>query len=88
MTIYRRGQAELALPGMAASHEKVRIDNMNLTLKQIKRIIEHTPEHLKGKFVSIHTVLGIFVPAGANWGYRAGWTADGELVVTVFGQVK
>ena len=61
---------------------------MNLTLKQIKRIIEHTPEHLKGKFVSIHTELGSFVPSECNWGYRAGWTADGELVVTVFGQVK
>lgn len=88
MTIYRRGQAELALPGMVSSHGKVRKDNMNLTLRQIKRIIEHTPEHLKGKFVSIHIELGSFVPSGCNWGYRAGWTADGELVVTVFGKVQ
>ena len=60
---------------------------MNLTMKQIKMIIKHTPDALKGTYPTIVESLGYFMKAGANWSYRAGWTADGILVVTVFGQV-
>lgn len=58
-----------------------------LTKKQIETIRRHTPEALKGTQVMICETLGYFQPAGANWSYRAGWTRDGILVVTRFGEV-
>lgn len=61
---------------------------MNLTKKQIDLIIEATKKSLKGKQISIYKTLGYFSPYGANWSYHAGWTYNGDLVVTVFGQVK
>lgn len=61
---------------------------MKLTKKQIDIIIRHTKKSLKGKYASISTTLGYYTPSGANWSYVAGWTYDGYLVVTVFGQVK
>lgn len=61
---------------------------MNLTKKQIDIIIKKTKKSLKGKQFSIMTTLGYFMPYGANWSYHAGWTYDGDLVVTVFGQVQ
>lgn len=60
---------------------------MKLTKKQIDLIREHTPEELKGKQPGIFQSLGYFMPSGANWSYQAGWTYDGVLVVTRFGQV-
>jgi hypothetical protein len=60
---------------------------MNLTKKQIDAIREHTPPELKGTHQSIYADLGSYWKAGANWSYRAGWTRDGNLVVTVFGEV-
>lgn len=61
---------------------------MKLTKKQIEAIKAHTPEELKGKQVSIWDTLGSYSKANANWSYRAGWTRDGILVVTVFGEVQ
>lgn len=60
---------------------------MKLTKKQIDMIIAHTPKELKGIQLGIQTTLGYFMPASANWCYVAGWTYDGELVVTRFGEV-
>ena len=60
---------------------------MNLTKKQIELIIENTPEELKGYYESIKTILGSFRPAGANWCWVAGWTCEGQLVVTRFGEI-
>lgn len=60
---------------------------MKLTREQINAIIAHTPEELKGKQIRIWEELGSFTKAGANWSYRAGWTFEGVLVVTRFGEV-
>lgn len=60
---------------------------MKLSKKQIDLIREHTPAELKGKQVSIWEELGYYSPASANWSYRAGWTRDGVLVLTRFGEV-
>ena len=60
---------------------------MNLTKKQIELIRENTPEELKGYYVSIKTTLGYFQPSGANWRWVAGWTYEGQLVVTRFGEI-
>lgn len=61
---------------------------MKLTKKQIGKIIKNTREDLRGEFVLIVEELGYFSPACANWAYHAGWTAAGDLVVTVFGKVQ
>ncbi len=60
---------------------------MNLTKKQIDIIVAKTKKKLKGRSVSIATTLGYFRPSCANWAYHAGWTYDGDLVVTCFGKV-
>lgn len=60
---------------------------MKLTKKQIDMIRQHTPENLKGKQVTISHTLGYFQPYEANWSYVAGWTYDGLLVVTRFGEI-
>ena len=60
---------------------------MKLARKQIDLIRAHTPAELKGKHVSIAQMLGYFQPTEANWSYIAGWTHDGQLVVTRFGEV-
>ena len=61
---------------------------MKLSKKQINEIIKQTKKELKGTQQSIATQLGYFRPAAANWAYLAGWTYSGDLVVTVFGEVK
>jgi len=61
---------------------------MKLTKKQIKLIIERTKKELINTSQSICEMLGYYQPNGANWSYQAGWTYEGELVVTVFGQVQ
>ena len=58
-----------------------------LTRKQTNLIIENTPEQLIGTQAHIHSVLGAYSKSDANWSYVAGWTADGDLVVTRFGEV-
>ena len=60
---------------------------MKLTKKQIDIIRAHTPESLKGSQVTVSQTLGFFQPYEANWSYVAGWTHDGILVVTRFGEV-
>lgn len=60
---------------------------MKLTKKQIDMIREHTPKELKGKQVCISYTFGTFQPFEANWSWVAGWTHDGILVVTRFGEV-
>ena len=60
---------------------------MKLTKKQIDMIREHTPAELKGKSVTISNTLGYFQPFEANWSWIAGWTHDGQLVVTRFGEI-
>lgn len=60
---------------------------MKLTKKQIDLIIKNTKKELKGTSASIAQTLGYFQKAGANWSYVAGWTYNGDLVVTVFGTV-
>lgn len=61
---------------------------MNLTKKQIDAIIANTKKELKGKSASIAQTLGYYQKSGANWSYIAGWTYDGYLVVTIFGQIQ
>ena len=61
---------------------------MRLTKKQIDLIIKNTKKELKHKQISIDELLGIYTKAGANWSYKAGFTIDGDLVVTVFGEVQ
>ncbi len=64
---------------------------MNLTKKQIDVIVEKTPKSLKGKSMSLYSVLGYFRPYGANWSYCAGYVKHNGfwvVVVTVFGQVQ
>lgn len=58
-----------------------------MTLKEIKKISAHTREELIGTFQTIDQELGYFMRSEANWSYRCGWTRDGDLVVTVFGEV-
>lgn len=58
-----------------------------LTKKQIDLIRSHTPADLKGKQMTISQTLGYFQPCEANWAYLAGWTHDGNLIVTRFGEV-
>lgn len=63
---------------------------MKLSKKQIELIKANTPDKYKGKQAMIVDSLGYFMPAGANWSYRAGWAVfDGVcvLVVTRFGEV-
>ena len=60
---------------------------MKLTKKQIDLIREKTDRDMVGKQRVIATELGYYMPSNANWAYRAGWTRDGQLVVTVFGEV-
>lgn len=63
---------------------------MKLSRKQIDLIRANTPEKHKGKQAFIVESFGYFMPACANWSYRAGWAEiDGErvLVVTRFGKV-
>jgi len=59
-----------------------------MTKQEINKIIEMTKPNLKGKQVTIYIALGYFQKSGANWYYCAGWTNDGDLVVTVHGQVQ
>lgn len=61
---------------------------MKLTRKQIEMIIKNTKPELKGTQPLIVETLGYFQKAETNWSYRAGWTSEGDLVVTVFGEVK
>lgn len=61
--------------------------NSTLTKKQLDIIREHTPEELRGQQARIVDRLGMYWKSGANWAYIAGWTADGVLVVTRFGEV-
>ena len=61
---------------------------MKLTKKQIDIIIAHTPKELKGTCPAIVTDFGYYMKSNANWSYRAGYTYDGFLVVTVFGHVQ
>jgi hypothetical protein len=61
---------------------------MKLTKKQIDLIIEYTKKELKGKSTSIFKTLGYYQKNNANWSYLAGWTYEGDLVVTVFGEIK
>lgn len=63
---------------------------MNLTKKQIDIISRYTPKELKGKSLSLWEVIGYFVPAGANWSYKAGYVKFKGLyipVVTMFGKI-
>lgn len=60
---------------------------MKLTKKQMNEIIKRTRPELIGKQVSIHDELGFYSRADWNWGYKAGWTNAGDLVVTRFGEV-
>ena len=60
---------------------------MKLTKKQIEDIREMTKKELKGTQKSICKTLGYFQPLGANWSWVAGWTYEGDLVVTRFGEV-
>ena len=59
-----------------------------LSKRQIDAIIRRTPESLKGTFHGFEEILGYYSKADTNWAYIAGWTKDGDLVVTVFGQVR
>lgn len=61
---------------------------MKLTRKQIIEIMNHTPANLKHTHATIVDLLGYFTPSNANWSYRAGWTREGVLVVTCFGEVR
>ena len=60
---------------------------MKLTKKQIEIIRKQTKKELKGQQKSINITLGFFHPTNANWAWVAGWTFDGDLVVTRFGEV-
>lgn len=60
---------------------------MKLTKKQINAIIKNTKKELKGYHASIAEDLGYFRPSSANYIYIAGWTYDGDLVVTRFGEI-
>lgn len=60
---------------------------MKLTKKQIEIIREQTKKELKGTHQSISVTLGWYTPSQANWSYLAGWTYNGDLVVTRFGEV-
>lgn len=60
---------------------------MKLTKKQIEIIRKQTREELKGQQKSICVTLGFFHPTAANWCWVAGWTFEGDLVVTRFGEV-
>ena len=60
---------------------------MRLTKKQIDIIILKTKKELKGKQTSLCNILGTYTKSGANWSYIVGWTYDGDLVVTRFGEV-
>ena len=60
---------------------------MKLTKKQIEIIRENTKQELKGTQKSICRTLGYYQPSGVNWSWVAGWTYEGDLVVTRFGEV-
>ena len=60
---------------------------MKLTKKQIETIRANTREELKGYHQALRQTLGYFTPYGANWSFCAGWTYEGDLVVTRFGEV-
>ena len=59
-----------------------------LTKRQSRASGAHTPAGLKGQQVQLDESLGCYQPAAANWCYRAGWTRDGVLVVTRFGEIQ
>ena len=62
-----------------------------LSKKQLKQIIEHTPAELHGKPVgssAMVEVLGIYTPHDCNWSYVAGWLDNGQLVVMDFGIIR
>ena len=61
---------------------------MNLTKKQIEIIKKQTKPELKGRDASIAVLLGTYTKSGANWSYLVGWTYEGDLVVTVFGEIQ
>lgn len=61
---------------------------MKLTKKQIDIIIKNTKPELKGTFPVIVETLGYYTKSECNWSYRAGFTSEGFLVVTVFGEVR
>lgn len=61
---------------------------MKLTKKQIEIIIEQTRKDIKGKSASLYKTLGYYMPSNANWSYQAGWTYEGDLVVTQFGIIR
>ena len=58
-----------------------------LTRKQINLIVAQIPEELRGTQAHITTAFGAYSPSNANWSYVAGWTNNGDLVVTRFGEV-
>ena len=63
---------------------------MKLTKKQIDIIREHTPEALRGTQPYAIANLGYYMPANANWSYRAeyiDYNGISILVVTRFGEV-
>lgn len=60
---------------------------MKLTKKQIEIIREQTKQELKGRQKGISITLGYYTPRNANWSFLAGWTYEGDLVVTRFGEV-
>lgn len=59
-----------------------------LSKRQIDAIIKRTPAHLKGTFPKIEETFGYYAKPETNWSYIAGWTKDGDLVVTVYVQVR
>lgn len=61
---------------------------MKLTWKQIIAIKNHTPLELKGKHTTLEETLGRFQPLNSNGIYLAGWTHEGDLVVTRFGEIQ
>lgn len=60
---------------------------MKLSKKQIEAIIKNTKKELKGTQRSIETELGTYQKKYTNWSYHAGWDLEGNLIVTVFGEV-
>ena len=60
---------------------------MKLTKAQMNEIAKRTRPELIGKQVSIRNELGFYSRVDWNWGYKAGWTNDVDLVVTRFGEV-
>jgi len=61
---------------------------MTLTKKQVDLVIKNTKPELKGTQVTIAQSLGYYMKSQANWSYQVGWTYEGDLVCTVFGEVR